>query len=157
MGSKRAQSWGEEAKERTKMRENGGSSEMQLLPSVLQCPWVLVHGTHNFPSSPEAQSCTSQIPHSLATVIQVKLSTLLPSGQLNYSPAAPAIPTISQQPFILCSPSAGCFTPRVLPRLLYHTSYLATLDQLIHYKASITNSIPVIIKPTPFQNSHKQL
>lgn len=136
-------------RKKTKMRENGGSSERQL-PPVLQCPSVLVSGTHNFPYSPEAQSCTSQIPRSLASVIQVKLSTLLPPGQLNYPPVAPAIPTISQQPFILCPPSAGCFTPSVLSRLPYRTSYLATLDQLIHYRASITNSIPVILKPTPF-------
>lgn len=153
MGSERAQSWGEETKERTKMRENGGSSERQLLPSVLRCPWVLVSGTHNFPSSPEAWSCTSHIPCSFATW---KLSTLLPSGQLN-CPVAPAIPAISQQPSFLCPPSAGCFTLSVLSRFPYHTSYLATLDQLIHYKASVTNSIPVILKPTPFQNSHKQL
>lgn len=80
MGSERAQSWGEETKGRTNMRENGGSSERQLLPSVLRFPWVLVSGTHNFPSSPEAWSCTSHIPCSFATVIQVKLSTLFPSG-----------------------------------------------------------------------------
>lgn len=156
MGFEDTQAWGEETRERTEKRKRHGSTDGQRLPSVLRCPRALTPGTHTFRSSPEARSCTSQIPHGLATAIQVELATLFTSGQLSCPPVALTIPAVSQQTLSsVRPPSAGRFTPSVLfSRFPDLTSYLATLDQLIHYKASITASIPMILKSTtPSQNS----
>lgn len=137
-----------ERRQRTE-RENRSSSVGQLLPLVPRCLWSLT-------------PWHTQLPLFSRGLILLYFSDPMWFGYCYPSETFNSLTLWTTQlscsdhscnpstGLFLCPPSAGCFPESIFPRFPYLTSYL---PQLIHDKASSSPSRPVILKPTPTQNS----